>query len=306
MAACRSNNGKFTAADGRGGYDRRMTRRLLISAVLMLVLPGAFWFESIFAPKPDPWPRWEAYEAEATGVIDHDAWNDLLRTYVVPGPNSVNRFAYSRLAATDVRRLDAYVEGLANVPISQYRRTEQLAYWINLYNALTVHVVVSHLPVASIRDINLSTGLFSGDGPWDGKLVEVEGEALSLNDIEHRILRPVWRDPRIHYAVNCASIGCPNLRREAYRGATVHRVLESAARDYVNHPRGVRIEGGKLLVSSIYVWFRDDFGPDDAAVIAHLRRYAGPTLAEKLAAVGEIAKHHYDWSLNDTDAGPDR
>ena len=280
-------------------------KRLLISAAAFIFLSGAFWFEALFAPDAEPWPRWEKHDPASTARIDHSGWDLILKTYIRPGPDGVNRFAYSRLSAEDTTQLHRYVDRLAATPISQFSRREQLAYWINFYNALTIQVVATHYPVASIREIDLGGGGFGG-GPWAKKLVAVESEELSLNDIEHRILRPIWQDPRIHYAVNCASIGCPNLRRSAYQGDTVNRVLESAARDYVNNSRGVSIQDGDLTVSSLYVWFRPDFGGSDAAILAHLRRYAGPTLKSALAGRETIADHRYDWGLNGTDLSPER
>jgi len=237
--------------------------------------------------------------------IDHSDWDALLQTYIRPGPDGVNRFAYSRLSAADAKQLHEYIRQMAGVPISDYSRREQLAYWINLYNALTTQVVLTHYPVASIREIFLNDAGWNG-GPWRTTLVAVEGKELSLNDIKHRILRPIWRDPRIHYAVNCASIGCPNLRRNAYEGDTVNRLLESAARDFVNNSRGVTLENGDVIVSSIYIWFRIDFGNSDRAVLEHLRRYAGPTLRAALQGHETIASHSYDWSLNSTDLIPER
>ncbi len=206
--------------------------------------------------------------------------------------------AYAQVTDADKKALGTYIAQLAATPISRLKRAEQRAYWINLYNALTVKVVLDHYPVESIRDIDISPGLFA-DGPWDKELIEVEGEALTLNDIEHRILRPIWRDPRVHYAVNCAAIDCPNLRSVAFTVGNAEMLLEAAARAYVNHPRGGRIEDGNLIVSSIYVWFQEDFGDNDAGVIAHLRRYAERDLAAKLSAVERIGSHDYDWSLND-------
>ncbi len=97
---------------------------------------------------------------------------------------------------------------LAATSADRLRRAEQFPFWINLYNALTVKVVLDHYPVEIIRDIDISPGLFA-DGPWGKKLVTVEGEALSLDDIEHRILRPIWKDPRLHYVLNCAALGVP-------------------------------------------------------------------------------------------------
>jgi Protein of unknown function, DUF547 len=211
----------------------------------------------------------------------------------------ITRFAYARLAtAAERRSLDDYVSGLGRVPLSAYARTQQLPFWLNLYNALTVKLIPDHYLVASIRDIDISPGLFA-DGPWGKTLISVEGEAVSLDDIEHRILRPIWADPRVHYGVNCASLGCPNLPPLAFTAANSGRLLDKGARAFVNHPRGARVDRGRLVVSSIYVWFQENFGGDDGGVIRHLRRYAAPTLAQALAGVERIADHVYDWSLND-------
>jgi hypothetical protein len=159
-------------------------------------------------------------------------------------------------------------------------------------------VVLDHYPVDSIKDIDISPGFFSS-GPWDKKLVTIEGQGLSLNDIEHRILRPVWQDPRIHYGVNCASMGCPNLQRKAFTAQNTDGLLDKAAREYVNHPRGVSMEDGDLVVSSIYDWFQEDFGGSEAGVIEHLMQYAEPGLKQKLQGFDDIDDDRYDWSLND-------
>ena len=124
----------------------------------------------------------------------------------------------------------------------------------------------------------------------------MEGVPVSLDDIEHRILRPIWRDPRIHYAVNCATVGCPNLQPLAYGAANAERLLSDAARAYVNHPRGVRLGDDALVVSSLYVWYADD---EEAGVIAHLARFAAPALRARLQSARGIADHAYDWALND-------
>jgi hypothetical protein len=123
---------------------------------------------------------------------------------------------------------------------------------------------------------------------------------MSLDDIEHETMRPTFRDPRVHYAVNCASIGCPNLPPRAWRAATLERELDAAAAAFVNHPRGVTVlPDGRLRVSSIYAWFREDFGGSEAGVVAHLRRHAAPPLAARLGERTAIAEDAYDWALND-------
>lgn len=185
---------------------------------------------------------------------------------------------------------------LSKTPISHYNRNEQLAFWINLYNAVTVKVMLDNYPVLSIRDIK--SGFFT-PGPWDKDLVTVENTALTLNDIEHRILRPVWQDARIHYAVNCASIGCPNLQSTAFTSDNVESLLDTAAIEYINHRRAVRVKNGKLQVSSIYNWYKVDFGGTDMSVIDHIRQYAKPALVSALKDIDEIENdNHYDWRVN--------
>jgi hypothetical protein len=169
----------------------------------------------------------------------------LVKTYVSKSPDGVNRSTMPGSAAADRRTLTDYIAKLEAIPISKYDRREQFAYWVNLYNALTLEVVLGHYPVESILDVDISPGLFA-DGPWDKKLIEVEGQAISLNGIEHRILRLIWRGPRIHYAVNCASIGCLNLQAKAFTSDNADKLMDNAARAYVNHPRGSQVVDEEL------------------------------------------------------------
>jgi hypothetical protein len=157
---------------------------------------------------------------------------------------------------------------------------------------------LQYYPVKSIKDIDISPGIFS-DGPWDARLLEIEGHEVSLNDIEHRILRPIWRDNRIHYAVNCASLGCPNIQPQAYTAENLELLLEKGARQFINHPRGVKFMKDRLQVSSIYIWFQKDFGDSDAGVKQHLEKYLTTAQAEKLKTVKQRIRHQYDWRLNE-------
>jgi len=250
--------------------------------------------ERLFAPKADPWPFWNQ-SGESTG-IDHAPWQRFLQAHVHTSDDGINRVAYAQVTEEERSVLRDYISGLERIEIRSYRRDEQLAFWINLYNAATVSVVLEHYPVSSIRDI--SSGFLSF-GPWSKKLLSIEGQALSLNDIEHRILRPLWRDPRLHYALNCAALGCPNLQREAYTPDNTQARFDRAAREFINHPRGVAIIEGELRVSSIYSWFREDFGSGEAEVIKHLQVYAQPALATELAGFRSIDDDDYDWALND-------
>ncbi|MGB0681721.1 MAG: DUF547 domain-containing protein [Magnetovibrionaceae bacterium] len=249
------------------------------------------------APKAELWDRWLAHEAGSTISVDHSEWDRLLKTYVFDRGDGVNRVAYDHINADDAARLEAYLKRLSETPVSRLDRPAQLAFWFNLYNALTVKVILDHYPVDSIRDIDISPGLFA-DGPWGKKLIAVEGVEVSLDDVEHRILRPIWRDPRIHYGVNCASYGCPNLLRQAFTAQNVDTLLTKGAKAYINSPRGARFDGEKLVVSKIYDWFEEDFGSSEEGVIAHLLLFANPDLKRRLADVAGIYDYEYDWSLN--------
>jgi hypothetical protein len=256
------------------------------------------------APKAELWPRWQKYEAASREKIDHGPWDRFLKqNLIAPHPSGINRLRYQTVSAEDQKSLKNYLQALQALAISNYNRDEQKAFWINLYNAATVDLIISRFPVASIRDINISPG-FLARGPWGAKLLAVEGEKLSLDDVEHRILRPIWRDGRIHYALNCASLGCPNLQPTAYTGASTDALLEKGAREFVNHPRGVAIQKGKLQVSSIYVWFQEDFGRGAADLIEHWLEYAEPALADALEKYQGGLAHDYDWRLNGTETKP--
>ena len=235
--------------------------------------------------------------AHGSKVLDHSAFDALLETYARLAADGVVRVDYAGWAASpnDLRRLKRYLSELSRADPLSLTRAEQFAYWANLYNALTLDVVLAAFPVRSIRDIRPSP---LAAGPWRQERITVSGASLSLDAIEHDILRRAWRDPRVHYAVNCASFSCPDLPRRAWRGASLQAALDEAARTYVNHPRAVRFEGDALVVSSIYRWYAEDFGSSDAAVIAHLARFARPPLAARLKASRRIARTTYDWSLN--------
>lgn len=234
----------------------------------------------------------------------------LLATYVSPSASGVNLVDYAAWQRNDADKqaLESYIADLQNQSPSAMKRDQAYVYWINLYNASTLNVILDNYPVGSIRDIK-SDGTSLLDfkaffGPWRTRLVTVEDEPLSLDDIEHNILRAQFDDPRSHYALNCAAIGCPDLKTTPWTAENLESDLDNAAKAFVNHARGVKVEpGGTLHLSSIYVWFKRDFGGTDEQIIAHLRKYAAPELAQRLEGRPRIMSDSYDWSLNDSSAG---
>ncbi len=251
-------------------------------------------------------------DANNTAVVAHSSWNGLLAKYITE-KQGLHYFAYGQVSMRDVKTLNAYIETLESVQITTLARHEQFAFWVNLYNALTVKVMLDHYPVDSIKDISFACdlvffnknsapcSLFSS-GPWSEHLTTVEGRNLSLDDIEHQILRPVFKDPRIHYVVNCASIGCPNLPLSAVVSADLEAQLDQAAAQYINHPRAVQVVAGKLRLSKIYKWYFSDFADSEAELIAHLKSFAEADLFAALETVTGVSAYHYDWSLNELPA----
>lgn len=229
----------------------------------------------------------------STASVDHSSWDEFLGKYVRAAPDGINRVAYAQVVKSNRGALSPYLEQLQKTIVSGLSRNEQFAFWVNLYNAATVDVILQKYPIKSIRDIGLL-----GQGPWGEKRLKVEGRDLSLDDIEHKILRPIWKDVRIHYAVNCASIGCPNLATKAWRADQLEPMLDAAAASYINHPRGFAMIDGSLVASNIYEWYEEDWGSPEL-VLTHARKFAAGQSAAMLATAKLIDSYDYNWSLNE-------
>ena len=225
------------------------------------------------------------------------AYANILQTRISRGAGGLNKFDYAGAhQAGDLRQITAYTDYLQSQNPDSMAQNDQIAYWANLYNALTLKVILENYPVESIRKIK--SGAFS-IGPWGRDAAVVNGKTLTLNDIEHEILRKKYPNPGfVHYMVNCASIGCPNLSNKLWNGATLEQDRVQAARDFINSPRGVAIKGNKLKLSSIYKWFDKDFGGSKSETLKHLRQFAGPELAAAIDNGAKIDGFDYDWSLN--------
>jgi hypothetical protein len=231
--------------------------------------------------------------AETQVPAEHAEWTRLLKTYVKASSDGITRVDYAGLAASpnDRAALDAYIARFAEADLSA-KTDANFASWANLYNAVTVRHIVERYPVKSIRDGYLT-------GPWKEVKVQAGGTEVSLDAIEHKILRKTWGTPEVHYAINCASYSCPNLPAKAWEPASLKKDLDAAARAYINHPRGVTVTSRGLNVSEIYNWFDADFGGSKASVVEHLLKHADEDLAAKIRANPKILRYQYNWSLND-------
>jgi hypothetical protein len=237
------------------------------------------------------------FRPTGSGRVDHSAFDAMLQRYVKPDGQNYNRVDYRAFRAQGSQALKAYLAQMSAVDPVRLSRSEAHAYWINLYNAKTIEVILDHYPVRSIRDIRLGGGGLFKTGPWSKPLLTVAGVNLSLDDIEHRIVLALFADPMSHYGLNCASYSCPNLATRAYTGDTIERMLVESATDYVNHSRGVSIERDRITASRIYSWYAKDFG-GEAGLKPHWKRFAAPQLSAAIDAAS-IGGYEYDWSLND-------
>lgn len=219
-------------------------------------------------------------------------YNDFLAKYVSE-KDGINLVAYADVSNEDEQILEDYIEVLSNTDISDYNDDEIMAYWFNLYNAKTIDVILDNYPLKSIRKIGFV-------GPWKKKLLTVNGEAMSLDDIEHGTIRATYDEPRIHFAFNCASIGCPNLKMTAWEAATLEADLTQASIDFINSPRGVSVsDNGKLTGSSLFKWYKKDFGETSQEVVDYLSQFAKGDIKAAMEGASKFDKFEYDWDLNE-------
>ena len=249
-------------------------KQLLSTAVLALLITSAVVDRQILA-------------ANGSGV-NHNLFAELLQKYVKDG--IVNYAGFQ----SEEDKLDQYLDLLQSVDPKVLVRDEQFAFYANAYNAWTIKLILTKYPgIESIKEL----GTFN-TGPWKKKVVHLKGVTVSLDHIEHDILRPRFKDPRVHFAINCAAKSCPPLGSEPYLGEKLDQQLDEATRSFINNPKSYRLEDRKLYVSRIFKWFSEDFNEDP---LGFFQKYANGELKMNLAnqpAKINVKYLDYDWSLN--------
>lgn len=210
--------------------------------------------------------------------FSHQVWNGLLKKYVSP----TGKVNYTGLR-NERSMLKNYLRELEKQDIDDWPREEQLVFWINAYNAHTVDLILAYYPINSIMDLD-------GGKVWDRKFILLNGQTLTLNDIEHQIIRPNFDEPRIHFAVNCAAKSCPPLLNEAFTAERLDRQLDRQTYAFINHPSYNNLSKNAIRISKIFDWYRDDFGQ----IIAFLNTYSDTPIHPN-ATVDFL---EYNWQLN--------
>lgn len=238
-----------------------------------------------------------ALEPVGQTAFDHGPYSRLLQLHVTEeGLVDYDAFASSPAFAE-------YLQSLAEVDLEAMANNDRLALWINAYNAYTIQLILEHEERESIKNINKTLGLFSFGGAWKERLAHVGGESYTLDEIEHDIIREDFDEPRIHFAVVCAALGCPPLRREAYDGGRLDAQLHDQALRFLTldlEKNRVDIAEEKVYLSPVFDWYREDFPEERAGLGAFLARYFEPVEVRAFLRAGDfdVEHTHYDWALN--------
>jgi len=219
-------------------------------------------------------------ETPKKAIPTHENWDQLVRKYI----SSSGRVNYKGFKA-DKAKLEAYLQELANnPPVSDWKRNEAMAYWINAYNANTIKLIVDNYPVKSIMDLH-------GGKAFDRKWIKIGDKIYSLNNIENDILRPRYKDARIHFAVNCAAKSCPPIHNRAWTASNLNSTLQAKAKAFVNNTQYNAIDKGSVEISKIFEWYASDFGN----IVTYLNKYAATEIKDN----AKVSYKEYDWALNE-------
>ncbi len=224
----------------------------------------------------------------SNATVDNGLYAELLEKYAQNGTVDYQGFK------NEEAKLDQYLKVLEEIDTKKLSRDEQFAFYVNAYNAWTIKLILTGYPgIKSIKDLG---SIFKS--PWKKQIARINGDIITLDHIEHDILRPGFKDPRVHFAANCASKGCPPLRSEPYRADILEQQLDEMTQAFIDDSRRNRLEGQTLYVSSIFKWFSEDFHDD---VVRFFLKYAQGDLKkqlEKSQSNIQVKYLDYDWSLN--------
>jgi len=229
--------------------------------------------------------------APAAAPVDHSAFDRVLKKYV-NGQGLVN---YKALKA-DPKEFNQYLELLSkNPPTGRAGKADQMAYWMNAYNAYTIKLILEHYPLKSIKDIGASIQIPFVTTPWAAKFFTIGGTKMSLDNIEHGVLRKKFNDPRIHFAIVCASLSCARLRNEAYTGDQLEHQLDDQGRDFMNNPAKNKVGKDAAQLSKYFDWYKGDWNQNGQSVAAWVNKYS----ATKMDPTAKITFLSYNWNLNE-------
>jgi len=275
------------------------TRALRQLILVLLTVPTLLASAAVIAaPEAEAIRFWDDNEPGSRLKVDHSKWQKLLDKYLDDQHASgINRFDYASVTAADTASLSDYISYLLLLEPRQLNPREGKAYWINLYNANVVQNVIGSVKGSGVSKVDDVRQYGSKRRPWRRKIVEFLGQKLSLYDITNGVLRPQYGDRRIHYALTGASLSSPNLQKMAFSGDNIEQLLVQAEREYLSHPRAVKLNGSSLQLSEIFKMYDTDFAANTRELFTYLREFVSADVA---AAMDNNAKVEfvYDWNIN--------
>ncbi|TGE08644.1 DUF547 domain-containing protein [Hymenobacter fodinae] len=254
------------------------------------LLAGTLGALASFTTAPKSTRTYRADLAVAPAAFDHSSYDRLLKKYV----NEKGQVNYKGLKANQ-KEFNQYLQLLSkNPPTASWSKPEQMAYWINAYNAYTIRLILDHYPVQSIKDIGSKIQIPLVTTPWASKFFTIGGNNMSLDEIEHGTLRKKYNDPRIHFALVCASVSCPRLRNEAYTAAQLDRQLDDQGRDFLNNPSKNKVGKSEAQLSKYFDWYKSDWTENGQSVASWVNRYS----TTKMDPNAKVTYLDYNWNLN--------
>lgn len=259
----------------------------------MLLLTGLTLTGLAALTKPHRWTTTPAVHIDRVkgAPVDHSLYDRLLKKYV----NEKGLVNYKGMKSEE-KELKKYLDMISKTPpTDQWSKNDQMAYWINAYNAYTIQLILNHYPVESIKDIGSKIKIPFVTTPWASKFFKIGGEAMSLDNIEHGILRKKYNEPRIHFALVCAARSCPRLRNEAYEGDKLIAQLDDQGSDFLNNPAKNAVTPQKVSLSKYFDWYKGDWKENNKSVEYWVNRYS----KTKMSKDAPISYLEYNWALNE-------
>lgn len=229
-------------------------------------------------------------QRNSSSPVSHEIWDKVLKKYV----SKEGKVNYKELIK-DSLELNKYLDLLSqNAPNKNWNEEDQKAYWINAYNVFTVRLIIRNYPVKSIKDIGSKIQIPLINSVWDIKFITIGKESYTLNNIEHDILRKKFFDPRLHFALVCASASCPKLKNTAYSTSKLDEQLDQQAIEFINDETRNKLNPDKIQISEIFKWYKGDF-TKNSSLIEFLNKYS----KVKINKYAKINHLDYNWSLNE-------
>ncbi len=275
-----------------------MIYRIISGAITLLMLTIVFGVCSSSAAAATEMKLirfWDDSEPSSIIDVDHAPLQEILQKYIVADhPSGISRFNYALVSESDTAKLQQYLEYLQLLEPRQLNEAEAKAYWVNLYNAATLNMVIEAYASGRVNKVK-ARGLSARR--WRRDIVTIAQQDMSLDDILHGVIRPLYKDPRMHYAVFFCTLGGPDMPVEVMNGENNETLLNQFEVAYLNQGRAVRLENGELVLSEMFKTYDTDFASDQYGLVSYLKQHVAPPLADVLDTVSDV-RFEYDWTVN--------